>query len=70
MEYKGIYFNNNDSDEKQFYEGGAHFKYKDLYFILENLSLILPQQRSGISVDSKDIKRKFIFNNENPKSRN
>ena len=70
MDYKGIYFNNNDSDEKQFYEGGAHFRYKDLYFILENLSFILPQQRNGISVDSKDIKKKFFYNNDNPKSRN
>ena len=70
MEYKGIYFNDNDSNEKQFYEGGAHFKYKDLYSILKHLSLILPQQRNGSSVDSKDIKRNFIYNNENPKSRN
>lgn len=34
-EYKGLYYN--DNTEQQFYEGGAHFKYKDLYQILEEL---------------------------------
>ena len=32
-EYKGIYYN--DDKEQQYYEGGAHFKYKELYKILE-----------------------------------
>ena len=32
-DYKGIYYNN-DSSEKYF-EGGAHFRYKQLYKILE-----------------------------------
>jgi len=35
-DYKGIYYNN-DSSEKYF-EGGAHFKYKQLYKIYEKLS--------------------------------
>lgn len=35
-EYKGIYYNNDDKEQK-YYEGGAHFKYKDLYIILENI---------------------------------
>ena len=43
-EYKGIYYGN--SNEHHFYEGGAHFKYIDLYNNLENLykeqSLIQP----------------------------
>ena len=34
-EYKGLYYN--DNTEQQFYEGGAHFQYKDLYQILEEL---------------------------------
>jgi hypothetical protein len=34
-EYKGLYYN--DNTEQQFYEGGAHFRYKDLYQILEEL---------------------------------
>ena len=35
-EYKGIYCN--DIAEQQYYEGGAHFKYKELYKILEEIS--------------------------------
>ena len=35
-EYKGIYYNYDK--EQQYYEGGAHFKYKELYKILEELS--------------------------------
>ncbi len=34
-EYKGLYYN--DNTEQKFYEGGAHFRYKDLYKILEEL---------------------------------
>ena len=34
-EYKGIYYN--DNAQQQFYEGGAHFKYKELYKILEEM---------------------------------
>ena len=34
-EYKGIYYGN--SSKLHFYEGGAHFKYIDLYNKLENL---------------------------------
>jgi hypothetical protein len=34
-EYKGIYYN--DNTEQKYYEGGAHFKYNDLYKILEEL---------------------------------
>lgn len=35
QEYKGLYYN--DNTEQQYYEGGAHFRYKDLYQILEEL---------------------------------
>ena len=34
-EYKGIYYG--DTNEQKFYEGEAHFKYSDLYKILEKL---------------------------------
>ena len=34
-EYKGIYYG--DTNEQKFYEGGAHFKYSDLYKFLEKL---------------------------------
>lgn len=35
-EYKGLYYN--EVAELKYYEGGAHFKYKDLYRLLEELS--------------------------------
>ena len=34
-EYKGIYYG--DSSEQKFYEGGAHFKYIELFKILDFL---------------------------------
>jgi len=44
--YKGVYFGN-DTNEQKFYEGGAHFKYIDLYNILDNLLLTMPLERRG-----------------------
>ena len=38
-EYKGIFYNENEEDEQKYYEGGAHFKYYELYDILEELVL-------------------------------
>ena len=35
QEYKGIYYG--DTNEQKFYEGGAHFKYIELYRRLEML---------------------------------
>ena len=35
-EYKGIYYNENT--QHKYYEGGAHFKYNELYQILEEIS--------------------------------
>ena len=35
-EYKGIYYN--DNAEQQYYEGGAHFKYIELYKILDEMA--------------------------------
>ena len=36
-EYKGIYYN--DNTKQQYYEGGAHFKYIELYRSLEELAI-------------------------------
>jgi len=47
-EYKGIYYN--DDKEQQYYEGGAHFKYKELYKILEEFA---------IKINSKKIPKKI-----------
>ena len=35
-DYKGIYYR--DNSKQRFFEGGAHFKYKQLYKILEKIS--------------------------------
>ncbi len=35
-EYKGLYYN--DNSEQKFYENGAHFKYIELYKILEEIA--------------------------------
>ena len=58
--YKGIYFEN--SKDQQFYEGGAHFKYKSLVKALNILLLTLPSQRRGPSADSKQSKSNRSFN--------
>ena len=50
--YKGVYFGN-DTNEQKFYEGGAHFKYIDLYNILDNLLLTMPLERRGTSEEPK-----------------
>jgi hypothetical protein len=31
-------FKYNDNAEQQYYEGGAHFKYKELYKVLEEIA--------------------------------
>ena len=35
--YKGLFYGNNEEDEPQFYEGGAHFSYNELCKILEKI---------------------------------
>lgn len=44
-EYKGIYYN--DNNEQRFYEGGAHFKYSDLFDCLERIQHSLTKQRGS-----------------------
>lgn len=48
--YRGVYFGHND--EINYFEGGAHFRYIDLYVALENLLKYLPKHRHGYSEDS------------------
>ena len=43
MDYKGIYYG--ESKLQKFFEFGAHFKYSDLYRLLENLGGILPENK-------------------------
>ena len=35
-DYKGIYYN--DDNKQRYFEGGAHFKYNQLYRLLEKIS--------------------------------
>ena len=56
-DYKGIYYN--DDKEQNYYEGGAHFKYNDLYKILEELSKKLNSKK----IPNKTIKHVRIFYN-------
>ena len=44
-EYKGIYYN--DNNEQHFYEGGAHFRYRDLCDRLERLHLYISKKRGS-----------------------
>lgn len=46
--FKGIYFGN--EEDQKFYEGGAHFKYKQLCKILEKIVTTLPNERRGKSM--------------------
>ena len=62
-DYKGIYYN--DKKTPQYFEGGAHFRYKDLYFILQSL----------LSSNPSTHKRTFTFSPnqqsfQKPKTRN
>lgn len=54
-EYKGIFYN--DNSEKKYYEGGAHFKYKDL---VRELTFIKKQRESHTtslsSLSTNDIR--------------
>ena len=56
-EYKGIFYNENNEEEQKFYEGGAHFKYYELFDILEEL--VLRQEN-----DNKTIQNEY----NNPKN--
>ena len=47
-EYKGIYYG--DNTEQKFYEGGAHFKYIELY---KRLEIIFKQQQSKDKLNPK-----------------
>ena len=69
--FKGIYFGN-DTDEQQFYEGGAHFKYKDLCEILEKILLTIPLERRERSEKQQRKSNLEIIESDdnNNKSRN
>ena len=49
-EYKGIYYG--DDTEQKFYEGGAHFKYIELYKKLE----LIHQEQKAINLNIENSK--------------
>jgi hypothetical protein len=56
-EFKGIYFN--DTQEQKYYEGGAHFKYNDLFNRLEKLIVSLtPERKGSINDENEDNYKK------------
>ena len=50
IEDKGIFYN--DNQEKQYYEGGAHFRYIDLYNILDQIQRKEKKKQKKILLDS------------------
>ena len=80
-DYKGIYYN--ESKEQKFFEGGAHFRYKDLFKILKSLGGLIPENNYFYSNIQKKMdinKNKFNLNSfsshkqkdkkQKPKTRN
>ena len=64
-EYKGLFYAKNDTNHK-YYEGGAHFKYIDLYNILKILS-----KKKVYSKTKKEIKNNSLSQGKkNPNSNN
>ena len=63
-EYKGLFYAKNDSNHK-YYEGGAHFKYIDLYNILKILS-----KKKSYSIIRKEIKKNSLSQGRNNKNSN
>ena len=60
--YKGVYYN--ETKEQKFYEGGAHFKFKDLFNILKVLGGVLPEE-DHINPSNSFIKNKNINKEKN-----
>ena len=60
-EYKGIYYG--EKKEQRFFEGGAHFRYKDLYKILIILGGEI-QEKNRRNSNSKDLISKSNFSDK------
>lgn len=72
--YKGAFYKN--SKEQRYFEGGAHFRYKDLYEMLSFLGGVLPKKENdNNNIPSGNIV-KYIYNSDinknllKPKTRN
>ena len=60
LNYKGLFYN--DQKQKKYYEGGAHFKYKDLVKVLEELK---EKQDEKENEDKAHNKNKSLDYNQN-----
>lgn len=69
-EYKGLYYN--DKKDVRFFEGGAHFRYKDLVRALESLGGKITLTSSSISSNKylPKPKTRNVFMNENSNNMN
>ena len=69
--YKGIFYN--DSKEQHYYEGGAHFRYKDLYDMLTILGGLLPEKDydidSALIIDNNNTNLDNYLNKKKTKNR-
>ena len=53
--YKGIYYN--ESKEQKYFEGGAHFRYKDLFKTLMDLGGIMPEDNYNNTSKNNEINK-------------
>ena len=58
--YKGLFYNIDNEDEQQFYEGGAHFSYNELYKELEKIANNDRNNNEENYDDYEDIEDNFL----------
>lgn len=51
-DYKGYFYDN--KEEKKFYEAGAHFSYKELYRLIEKMT-VQPRSHSSLKPKAEQI---------------
>ena len=55
--YKGLFYNVDNEDEQQFYEGGAHFSYIELYEELIQNSKFIEEIEGFKNIIDKILKK-------------
>ena len=58
--YRGIYVENKINDVPKFFEGGAHFKYSELYKILESIY----KERNKVNSEEKEYNKNLNLNSQ------
>ena len=67
--YKGYFIENEEEEEKKFYEFGAHFPYKYLYHRLEIIAKEREEKQKELEQKLKEKEIKETQNNENIKAK-